>query len=254
VVPRPLLSLTDFPQRRKGRGRDWRPPRLVRLQCYLGRRTNLRDSRQENGSGSCLCNLIPSSTSIEDVEGFVELCLPTHSPARRMSSTGTTAGHVFVSPPSAVSPKHTLYAEILSVTSVMRKNSRWASPHYSLSARDSALASSLGLRRPSTLDPSTGQSGSSERDLMLNFQELKREINTVTGMWCYPSGSIPNGSLSSLRHPKHTFDFSPLSLFRDHSLAAIHRANHLRSIVLVTLHILVRLDYAGFPVGGKCPG
>lgn len=88
---------------------------------------------------------------------------------------------------------------------------------------------------------------------MLNFQELKREINTVTGMGCCPSGSIPNGSLP-LRHPKHTFDFSPLSLFRDHPLAAIHRANHLRGIVLVTLHILVRLDYAGFPVGRKRPG
>ena len=99
-----------------------------------------------------------------------------------MSSTGATPGHVFVSPPSAVSPKHTLYAEILAVTSVMRKNSRWASSHYSLSARDSALASSLGLRRPSTLDPSTGQSGNSERDLMLNFQDLKREINMATGM------------------------------------------------------------------------
>ena len=110
-----------------------------------------------------------------------------------MLSTKATAGHAFVSPPSAVSLKHTLYAEILAVTSAMRKNSRWASSHYSLSARDSALASSLGLRRPSTLDLSTGQSGNSERDLMLNFQELKREIDTVTGMWCSPSGSIPNG-------------------------------------------------------------
>ena len=98
-----------------------------------------------------------------------------------MSPTRATAGHALVSPPSAVSPKHTLYAEILGVTSAMRKNSRWASSHYSLSARDSALASSLGLRRPSTVDPSTGQSGNSEKDLMLNFQELKREINTVTG-------------------------------------------------------------------------
>jgi hypothetical protein len=77
VVPCPSLLLTDFPQRRKGRGRDWRPLQLVRLQCYLGRRTNLRDSRQENGSSSCLCNLIPSFTTIDDVESFVELCLLT---------------------------------------------------------------------------------------------------------------------------------------------------------------------------------
>src|SRR5882757_3817332 len=122
-----------------------------------------------------------------------------------MSSTEATTGHTFVSPPSAVSPKHTLYAEILTVTSAMRKNSRWASSHYSFSARDSALASSLGLRRPSTLDPSTGQPANSEGDLMLNFQELKREINTVTGAWYFPSGNVPNGSITPLRYPEYTF-------------------------------------------------
>lgn len=137
-----------------------------------------------------------------------------------MSSVGATVGHAFVSPPSAVSPKHTLYSEILAVTSAMRKNSRWASSHYSLSARDSALASSLGLRRPSTLDPSTGQTGNSERDLMLNFQELKRQINTVTGMWYFSSSNITsadhpldiqNIALSSLLSPFFAIIRSPLS-------------------------------------------
>lgn len=171
-----------------------------------------------------------------------------------MSSTGTTVGHAFISPPSAVSPKHTLYSEILAVTSAMRKNSRWASSHYSLSARDSALASSLGLRRPSTLDSSTGQTGNSERDLMLNFQELKRQINTVTGMWYLPLGNVPDASGLPLRHSEHPFVFSPLPLLCDHSLAALHWTNHLGRIVLVTLRILVRLDYFGFTVRGECPG
>jgi len=171
-----------------------------------------------------------------------------------MSSMRTTAGHAFVSPPSAVSPKHTLYAEILAVTSAMRKNSRWASSHYSLSARDSALASSLGLRRPSTVDPSTGHSGSSERDLMLNFQELKRQINTVTGMWCLSTSNVPNGPRPPIRHPNHIFIISSLPLLRDHPLAAIHRTNHFHRTILVTLHILVRLDYVGFTVRGKRAG
>ena len=107
------------------------------------------------------------------------------------------------------------------MTSAMRKNSRWASSHYSLSARDSALASSLGLRRPSTLDASTGQAGNSERDLMLNFQELKRQINTVTGMCVFHQVTflmprdypldIRNIPLSSLLSPFFAIIRSPLS-------------------------------------------
>ncbi|EGN96105.1 hypothetical protein SERLA73DRAFT_112215 [Serpula lacrymans var. lacrymans S7.3] len=46
-----------------------------------------------------------------------------------------------------VSQKHVVLSEILAVTSVMRKNSRWASSVYTLTARDSALAKDLGLRR-----------------------------------------------------------------------------------------------------------
>lgn len=45
LVRRSSLSLTNLPQKRRGRGRDWQPLRLARLQCYLGRRINL--SRRE---------------------------------------------------------------------------------------------------------------------------------------------------------------------------------------------------------------
>ena len=171
-----------------------------------------------------------------------------------MSSTRAISTHAFLSPPSALSPKHALYAEVLAVTSIMRKNSRWASLHYSHSGRDSALASSLGLRRPSTLDSTTGQSGNSERDLMLNFQELKREINTVTGTWYFISNNTPSGSWPPSRYPNHTVDLPPIPFLRDHPLAAVHRTNHLHCIILVTLHIFIRFDHVGFAIRGERHG
>ncbi|KAG1879363.1 hypothetical protein C8R48DRAFT_588959 [Suillus tomentosus] len=76
-----------------------------------------------------------------------------------------------------VSKKHVLLSEILAVTSVMRKNSRWASGAHTLTARDSALARDLGLRR-STPNTNIQKNGrlSQEADLMGGFQQLKRTI------------------------------------------------------------------------------
>jgi len=81
-----------------------------------------------------------------------------------------------------ISKKHVLLSEILAVTSVMRKNSRWASGAHTLTARDSALARDLGLRRstPSTVPPKNGRL-SQEADLMGGFQELRRTIWDVDG-------------------------------------------------------------------------
>lgn len=79
-----------------------------------------------------------------------------------------------------ISKKHVLEAEILSVTTAMRKNSRWASSANTLNSRESTLASTLGLRIPTTSAISTGLGrGSRERELMANFQELKREVRDV---------------------------------------------------------------------------
>lgn len=79
-----------------------------------------------------------------------------------------------------VSHKHVLYSEILSVTSIMRKNSRWASATYFMNARDSALGGNLGLRisSPSHQSQLSGR-GSREADLMSGFQELKRIVRDV---------------------------------------------------------------------------
>jgi golgi-specific brefeldin A-resistance guanine nucleotide exchange factor 1 len=75
-----------------------------------------------------------------------------------------------------VSPKHLIEHEILSVISSMRKNSRWATSARLRSARDTALASSMGLRRANVSDP-TGQSHEREDvDLMTGFEELRREV------------------------------------------------------------------------------
>jgi brefeldin A-resistance guanine nucleotide exchange factor 1 len=82
----------------------------------------------------------------------------------------------------AVSRKHVLLSEILSVTSVMRKNSRWASSTNSYAGHDSDLAASFGLR-VSAPSPSisTAVRGSREKDLMAGFQVLKRTVNETEG-------------------------------------------------------------------------
>lgn len=81
-----------------------------------------------------------------------------------------------------VSQKHVLLSEILSVTSVMRKNSRWASSTNSFAGHDSDLAASFGLRvsAPSSA-LNTAVRGSREKDLMAGFQVLKRTVNETEG-------------------------------------------------------------------------
>jgi hypothetical protein len=79
--------------------------------------------------------------------------------------------------------KHVLYSEISSVTSAMRKNSRWASTTHFMNQRDSALGSNMGLRISS---PSSGalqpvERGTRALDLMAGFQDLKRMIRDIDG-------------------------------------------------------------------------
>ena len=83
---------------------------------------------------------------------------------------------------ASVCLKHILLSEILSVTSVMRKNSRWAMSTHSFSSGDSELASSLGLRRTRQYPtPYMSDRGSSELELMRGFQELRRTVKDVEG-------------------------------------------------------------------------
>lgn len=95
-----------------------------------------------------------------------------------LSSSGTMASRSVC----GVSMKHILLSEILAVTTVMRKNSRWASSAHSFTTRDSALASSLGLRRTrQTSNVYPEERASTEQDLMIGFQDLRRLVKDVEG-------------------------------------------------------------------------
>ncbi|KAG8748165.1 GDP/GTP exchange factor for ARF [Ceratobasidium sp. 414] len=73
---------------------------------------------------------------------------------------------------------HIVYSEIISVTSVMRKNSRWATNFGVNRRRDMHLATSMGLRR-GTVEHSGSPGPRREVDLMGGFEYLKRKIRDV---------------------------------------------------------------------------
>lgn len=74
---------------------------------------------------------------------------------------------------------HIVYAEIISVTSVMRKNSRWATNSGTSRRRDVHLATSMGLRRGALDDKPRSPGPRREVDLMGGFEYLKRKIRDV---------------------------------------------------------------------------
>ncbi|CAG8590145.1 1036_t:CDS:10, partial [Acaulospora colombiana] len=81
----------------------------------------------------------------------------------------------------AVPSSHLVYSEILSVTSAMRKNSRWATPTaYFPTSTSASLASTFGLRVAMNPDVAPSQSrthsSGTDVDLMMGFEELKRDI------------------------------------------------------------------------------
>lgn len=91
-----------------------------------------------------------------------------------------------------VSFKHVLYSEILSVTTAMRKNSRWASSTHFVRSKDSTLGSKLGLRiSTSSYASQTFGRGNREAELMGGFQELKRVVRDVDGKLTRSSLSNP---------------------------------------------------------------
>ncbi|KAG0706344.1 hypothetical protein DFH29DRAFT_169682 [Suillus ampliporus] len=117
-----------------------------------------------------------------------------------------------------VSKKHVLLSEILAVTSVMRKNSRWASGAHTLTARDSALARDLGLRRftPSTDIQKNGRL-SQEADLMGGFQELKRTIWDVDDIEASPLPELIGPFFALIRSPLSNGPITSAALSALHS-------------------------------------
>ncbi|EIW85385.1 Sec7-domain-containing protein [Coniophora puteana RWD-64-598 SS2] len=119
---------------------------------------------------------------------------------------------------SSVSAKHVLLSEILTVTSVMRKNSRWALSVHTLTARDSALARDLGLRRASP-NPDAERAGyiSREADLMLGFQELKRTIRDIEDITTLPLPALLGPFLALIRSPLSTGPITSTALSSLHN-------------------------------------
>ncbi|KAG1819513.1 uncharacterized protein BJ212DRAFT_1445963 [Suillus subaureus] len=117
-----------------------------------------------------------------------------------------------------VSKKHVLLSEILAVTSVMRKNSRWASGAHTLTARDSALARDLGLRRstPSTDIQKNGRL-SQEADLMGGFQQLKRTIWDVDDIEALPLPGLIGPFFALVRSPLSNGPITSAALSALHS-------------------------------------
>ncbi|KAI0256486.1 Sec7-domain-containing protein [Lactifluus subvellereus] len=117
----------------------------------------------------------------------------------------------------SVSSGHTIYSEILSVTSIMRKNSRWSSSMQTFYTKDSALASNLGLRRPGSNNVSTPQQGSREEDLMSGFEELKRALRSVQDVSSIPIADILAPFLAIIRSPLSTGPITSAALSALHS-------------------------------------
>ncbi|KAH9030672.1 Sec7-like domain is implicated in guanine nucleotide exchange function [Lactarius pseudohatsudake] len=115
---------------------------------------------------------------------------------------------------------HIIYSEILSVTSVMRKNSRWSSSTQTFYTRESALASNLGLRRPGTNTAAVPQQGSKEEDLMLGFEQLKRTLRSTQGVSSIPLPDILAPFLAIVRSPLSTGPIASAALSALHSFFA----------------------------------
>ncbi|KAJ7197212.1 hypothetical protein GGX14DRAFT_471834 [Mycena pura] len=119
-------------------------------------------------------------------------------------------------PRRTVSMKHVLYSEILSVTSAMRKNSRWASATHFMYARDSGLGSDLGLRVSSS-SQSSRRRVSKEADLMLGFEELKRAVQDVQDIVTVPLTTLLAPFFAIIRSSLSTGPITSAALTSLHS-------------------------------------
>ncbi|KAH7889929.1 hypothetical protein F5I97DRAFT_1924441 [Phlebopus sp. FC_14] len=117
-----------------------------------------------------------------------------------------------------MSQKHVLLSEILSVTSAMRKNSRWASAAHALTARDFVLARDLGLRRGSLVEhPERSSRQSQEANLMVGFQQLKRTIRDVEDLQTISLSIVLGPFFALIRSPLSTGPITCAALSALHS-------------------------------------
>ncbi|KAG8755534.1 GDP/GTP exchange factor for ARF [Ceratobasidium sp. 428] len=98
---------------------------------------------------------------------------------------------------------HIVYSEIISVTSVMRKNSRWATNFGINRRRDMHLATSMGLRR-GAVEHSGSPGPRREVDLMGGFEYLKRKIRDVRDVHEIPILEILEPFIAVISTPTST--------------------------------------------------
>ncbi|EED83660.1 predicted protein [Postia placenta Mad-698-R] len=121
-------------------------------------------------------------------------------------------------PVGCVSMRHILLSEILAVTSVMRKNSRWALSTHSFKSRESALANSLGLRRVRNVpEGNATRRGSTEQELMGGFQELKRIVKDAEDVRTLPLTTLLGPFLAIIRSPLSTGPITSAALTSIHN-------------------------------------
>ncbi|KAF8078137.1 hypothetical protein FPV67DRAFT_1464319 [Lyophyllum atratum] len=131
-----------------------------------------------------------------------------------MASTGTTT-----KTRKTVSHKHVLLSEILSVTTAMRKNSRWASLTHFASAKDSTLGSNLGLRiSTSPHATQTSGRGNREAELMSGFLELKRAVRDIEDITIVDLLVILAPFFAIIRSPLSTGPITSAALSALHTL------------------------------------
>ncbi|KAG6819604.1 hypothetical protein H0H93_010328 [Arthromyces matolae] len=118
-----------------------------------------------------------------------------------------------------VSFKHVLYSEILSVTTAMRKNSRWASTTHFVSSKDSRLGSTLGLRISTSSQASQASGrGNREAELMGGFQELRRAVRDVDDIRSLELPTVLAPFFAIIRSPLSTGPITSAALSALHSL------------------------------------
>ncbi|CAE6427640.1 unnamed protein product [Rhizoctonia solani] len=99
---------------------------------------------------------------------------------------------------------HIVYSEIISVTSVMRKNSRWATNAGIQRRRDVQLATSMGLRRGASDGQPRSPGPRREVDLMGGFEYLKRKIRDVQDVHEIPILEIVEPFVAVISTPTST--------------------------------------------------
>ncbi|KAG8936237.1 GDP/GTP exchange factor for ARF [Tulasnella sp. 418] len=105
----------------------------------------------------------------------------------------------------AVSPSHLVFSEILSVTSAMRKNSRWASSQPG-PTRGTGLASTMGLRPQQNVSVKSGRAVHDRQETILlwDFEKLKRSIRDNEDIMSLPLTTILSPFLALIRSPLST--------------------------------------------------